>query len=61
MNTVRKGPIPIPIPHPLWRLEMLREQAERRFQRTEAEHRAATRELEEIRKLIELRRLEAKW
>lgn len=50
-----------PVRLPLWRLEMLREQAERRFQRTEAEHRAATRELEDVRKLIELRRSEARW
>lgn len=46
---------------PLWRLEMAREQAERRFQRTEAEHRTASRELEDIRKQIELRRMEMKW
>ena len=43
---------------PLWRLEMAREQAERRFQRTEAEHRAAANELEKIRNLIAERREE---
>lgn len=50
-----------PLPRlPLWRLEMLREQAERRFQRTEAEHRAASRELEDINKQIALRRAEVR-
>jgi len=57
MNAVLKPPSRLP----LWRLEMLREQAERRFQRTEAEHRAATRELEQVRQQIELRRLEMRW
>lgn len=49
-----------PVRLPLWRLEMLREQAERRFQRTEAEHRAASRELEDINKQIALRRAEVR-
>lgn len=43
---------------PLWRLEMLREQAERRFQRTEAEHRAAANELNSIREQIAARHKE---
>lgn len=43
---------------PLWRLEMAREQAERRFRRTEEEHRAATRDLENIRNMIAERREE---
>lgn len=59
MNATAKAAVPTR--HPLWRLEMMREQAERRFQRTEAEHRAASRELEDIRKQIELRRMEMKW
>ncbi len=43
---------------PLWRLEMLHAQALRKFQRTEKEHRDATRELERIRKEIDIRRKE---
>jgi len=47
-----------PIRLPLWKLEMMREQAERRFQRTEAEHRAAERALREIRNVIAERQME---
>jgi len=46
---------------PLWRLEMELEQAQRRFRRTAAEHRASERELERLRKEIELRRNENRW
>ncbi len=57
MNVPNK--IPTPIPRlPLWRLEMMREQAERKFRRTEEEHLAASRELEQIRNLIAERREE---
>lgn len=46
---------------PLWRLEMELEQAQRRFKRTEAEHRQSERDVERIRKEIELRRMETRW
>lgn len=46
---------------PLWKLEMELEAAQRRFQRTEAEHRASEREVERLRKEIELRRAETRW
>lgn len=46
---------------PLWRLEMELEQAVRRFKRTEAEHRASERDVERLRKEIELRRAESHW
>ena len=46
---------------PLWKLEMELEAAQRRFQRTEAEHRASEREVERLRKEIKLRRMENCW
>lgn len=46
---------------PLWRLEIEHEQALRRFRRTEAEHRQSERDLERIRKEIQLRRMENRW
>lgn len=57
MNVAHK--IPAPIPRlPLWRLEMMREQALRRFQRAEAEHMEAARELQRVQDEINARRQE---
>lgn len=48
-----------PLPRlPLWRLEMLREQAERRVQRIEDERLAATSELRQLVEAINERRAE---
>ena len=48
-----------PIPRlPLWKLEMLREQAERRVQRALEEHLAASSELAQLRQTIAERRQE---
>lgn len=56
INKWHKG---LPVRLPLWRLEMLHDQALRKFQRTEKEHRDATRELERVRAEIDLRRKES--
>lgn len=43
---------------PIWRLEMMREQALRRFKRAEKEHAAAAQELQRVQDEIDARRKE---
>ena len=51
--------VPTPIPRlPLWRLEMMREQALRRFKRAEEEHLAAAQALQQVQDEINQRREE---